>query len=854
MPLSEQALADARRVIQAARVRRDAHLAAYVGEVEEFFCQVEEGADGHELLEIGGVGAAKASAPSSTSRATTRPPAGRGSLPHFDRLLSLTGIKDPSKVADERGKWEIWTVQEPDRFTAASRTSRVVLVLDMPTHERLQAIDALIPGRVARGAPLTFVIAPRVNSNKAYEQIREYFRDATIVSFPELLGTVLNRLARPVARPFHEEMPSFVDPGIAAGAEKCDSAIDVLSAFLVQEGESGTVGVLLGPAGAGKSTVAKELCRPPKARASVKGVADVADLTQAIDVKRLLVEDHHWQVLEKRGVPITADAVLKEALRENGFGRDDLDQLDVLLSNGAMTLVFDSFDEVCSHGFRISANEILERIVSLSELENSGARVLITTRPEFWERVDISIREKCATFTLLPFDERRVETFLDRRFEGESTIRNRARQVLQTLPPEIRAIPLVVAVLAEAVAGGSEITAFLEQTAAGIRRSNPLPGVARIMFFREAEKHGIPLSPNDQAKFFATLVGEYGVSLSDDDLIDAAQIEFQSLTPAEAEKLRRHFMFTRTSDANTTRYSWRYPELAQALVAEATANLLRALATQSLTSKNAVALRQFLVRGQTDFPAMIDRVGPDLQSLSKVEQQRIWAHRTQLAAHGDAQSSLFRVLIEGQRPDRDGYRFPQFLPSDGSFEVAGDYVQKGNLRKIDFRTARFANVQFRDVEIASCRFSAVTEFARCTFINCTIGRDCEALRSEAFLTSHCDENTIARSKRWLSFTSLRPDVLAKIALQRVVFKVLQAAGDSAFALGGVIAEDVLEEHVVEVLKHLYILKEAPWPIIDARHYDAARKLVRNGEMVGTFQNAFRDVATWTSRDWKSTNH
>lgn len=843
-------------VLRRARRRRDAYFAPYAQYLDQQLAQAEMDGTVVSATESA-IGEASSSSP---AKVRVRVPAGRSRLPHFDRLLALTGVREPDKVFEETGQFEVWTAQEPDRFTVSTRVIGVVLLLASATNDRLAAIRSALSGRLPRGAPLTFVTAPRVNFMNAYEAITEYFRDVTIISRSQLTKRVLDRLIRQTERPFHVELPYFVDPGIAVEGWPVDSAIEALTEFLAQDSESGTVGVLVGTAGSGKSTVARQICRPAKSKPQQPAVQKQTAVqktpanTEWIELPKLLVEDHHWIRLEKQGLTITTDAVLKEALRENGFGRDDLGQLDVLLANGALTLVFDSFDEVCSHGSRTSANEILERILTLAELENSGARILITTRPEFWERVDISLKERCITFTLMPFDERRMETYLDRRFVGEPVIRSRAQAALSKVPEDVRSIPLVASSIAEAVAEGMPLTEFLERTAPGIRRSNPLPGVARIMFQREAGKHGLPLDADDQAKFFAMLIAEYGASISEIDLIDAAQIEFQSLTPAEAAKLKEHFMLVRTGDGDAIRYSLRYPEMAQAILGEATVRMFRALVGDALTSRKAVALRQFLIRAQTDFPAIIDRIGPDLQTFTLAEQQKIWAYRSQLHGHVDAQSTLFLMLVEAQIPDSSGYRQPLFLPRDGSFHVASDYVQKGNLKKVDLRTVRFANVQFRDVEIASCLFSAVTDFAKCVLINCTIGRNCEGLRAESFSTAHPDDRTMAQSKRWVTFPDLRPDVLAKIALERVVFRVLEAAGNSAFALGEVIAEDPLEEHVVEVLKQKYILKEAPWPIIDAKHYDAARKLVRNGEMVGAIQHAFRDVAIWTSRDWGKHSH
>lgn len=845
--------------LRAARLEMDGRAAPLMAETDQLFAQLY-GAD--EIVRP------DRAADAAISSHTDEPPKsaaspvtpkirkrikGNSYLPHFDRLLTLTGVREPKRVAEDGTKWELWSAQEPDRFTGAPRALGIVLMLSKVTDERLRAIEAAMPGHFLRNTRLTYVIVPPVDVHDAYEQIKSRSREATVVSLRQWFSTVLNRLARPVERPFHTELPSFVDPSITVNGEVHDSATARLSAFLRHSVEGGAVGVLLGPAGVGKSTVVQELCRPPKQRAMLSDGSNIADVEAAIETPRLLVEDHHWQNLEKKGLAITADAVLKSALRENGFARDDLDQLDVLLSNGAITLVFDSFDEVCSHGYRTSANEILERILSLAELENSGTRVLITTRPEFWERVDVSLREQCVTFTLRPFDDVRIDKYVDGRFETEAG-RARARGILKKLSPDVRAIPLVVASLCEAIAEGAEMSAFLEQTAAGIKRSNPLPGVARIMFFRESEKHGLPLSANDQAKFFSTLVSEYGMSFSDDDLIDAAQVEFQSLTATEALKLRDHFMITRTADPKSPRYSIRYPEMIQAIVAEETVKLLRELAAENLTAKHATTLRQFLTKAGTDLPAIIDRTGPDLQSLTLAEQARIWDHRTQLRTYADAQSTLFRILVEAQRPDAAGYRNPRFLPGDGTFQVAADYVQKGNLRKVDLRAVRFINVQFRDVEISSCLFSAVSEFAKCVMINCAVGRDCVGLRSEAIATTHCDDKTVANSKRWLQFPDVRPDVLAKIALRRVVYRVIEAAGETAFALGNVLAEDALEEHVIEVLKRFYIMKEVPWPVIEGKHFDAARRLVRNGEMVGAFQHAFRDVATWTSRDWRASDH
>ena len=761
-------------------------------------------------------------------------------LPHFDRLLLLGGLDEPRLVSEDSAGWELWTVHEPPRLFGSAKNLRMVVLLEPATDDRLRAVEADVIARWQRQPQPSFILGPKLERDRVRveEQIQSVFHNAEVVTRRDVLLRFLPNIQKRARHADAEHW--FIDPFVDSEGREHHSAMAALTGFLHHQGDGAALGVLVGGAGAGKTTLARQLGAVNIANTLKGGRGDTGPISTFV------VTDEVWRGLEQRRIPITIDSVLKECLRVHGFTRDDLEQLDVLLSNGGSTLVFDGFDEVCSRGPRTSPNDVLKRMLSLVEIENSQARVLLTSRPEFWEHVDPSVRAKCVTFTSRLFDTKHIDAYVDRRFaDHEAGTKQRVRALLAELPEEIRSLPAVVAIVCDAFAGGTELAGWLAARGAGIRRENPLGDIARAMFEREAERQDYPLDANLQVRFFTVLAAEYGHHYSERDVREVGEVVFQ-LSRTQAANLTRHFMFSREGEELTVGY----PELADAVRADSVASMLTRLGRGMLTDHHEwTLLRQMLVRAHSDLPGLVERVATLMAAMPIAEQTLVWEHRKELHGYPEAQTSLFNLLLGLQKAGDSGLRQPAFLGFDGAVRVAADFEFVGSLTNADLRAVRFVRVQFRDAEIAACVFSSISEFWQCAFISTRIGRDCKGLTPDAMLHATYDDVTAGLSRHWVQFAEMNPAGLARVALKRIVSHLLESPTDTAFALSAVLVEDELEEHVLDELRRRHVIVDNPIPAIQGKHLRDAKSLVWEGKVVGDFQHVFREVAAWTSRYW-----
>lgn len=797
------------------------------------------------------------------TRATTYEPARRiaqrkgsssGCSPHFEQLLALTGLREISRRPEASEGWEIWSAKEPRALSGKLHDTVICVLLKPGTADRVTALKRDLLGTTPK-ARVAVVLGPRLDA-KLLDDYRQRLiadfepRPVDVISFDDLVSDIRARL---VPRPAHTVAadPHFIEPLLDSPTEKGCFATPLLEELFARNRDSSRVFVLLGKAGAGKSTLAEEFAKKDDALPRRKGDRPT----------RLLVSENDWIALERRRIAVTLDAVLKESLRSKGFLYDDLSQLDVLLTSGGISLIFDSFDEVCSRGSARtspsapseSPNEILERILYLAEAENSRARILLTARPEFWELVDSRLRHRCTELTLRPFDLHQVDAYLAKRFRT-SQRRDEVVAILNQLEsPTLRQIPLLLATICNAVE--TRDPSWTGSIGPTIRVSDPLPGVARIVCERELRKHDLPLTAENQFEFFATLAAELGVALPVDDIRVFGAVEF-TLSADDVERFTRHSLL-RSLDGGQT-YVFADPELLRAILCDRITSWLRevALATPGRRPERKLGtLKKLLARVDVDFPGVIPRAGRTLrtQHLSGENLEQLWAFRNELRRQPQAQSTLFRILVESCPPEADGIRRLAFLPMEKGLWVARDFACTGSLSRLDLTSTRFENVMFRDVEISSCRLSGLSAFDRCSFVTSAVGRDCVGMSPDAFATAVVDDDTASNSNRWIQFRLVKPEGVARVALQRVLYRLLRSAGllesgsPSAFSLGTPLTEDQTEENVLQTLRSLHIVDARL--MIDPRFEGDARRAIKQGEFVGSFGKAYRQVATETAKGW-----
>ena len=676
-----------------------------------------------------------------------------GHLPHFAKLLEMSGLRDLS-CCSATVDWEVWLGREP--VALVNRTTPVVVAILHSSNATVERLRALADGVEKNAPPFARVVrllGPRVLT-KTYDVEQRATpalprRTLDVWPFSTLLETIRRRLiSRNASRPGRE--PFFVDPHLRGGVEALDvSALQSLLRFLSGAHDSAGAGVLLGSGGLGKSTILEELAT----RAAEQG--------QLV----LFVSQYEWSALERRKAHLSVESLLKETLHNHGFAHDDLSQIDILLANGALALIFDSFDEVCSRGPGSSPEELLRRVLAITRISNSRARVLVAARPEFWAQVDEDVQASFEAFWLQPFRNAHIDAYIEKRFHSQKRAGGRARELIARLESaSLAAIPLVLHHICNAVEDPSAPDGrWTDKTVSAIRGANPILGVARLICERETLKHDLAIDAAAQLHLLTTMIADYGSSFRPEDVAMAAQVTC-GLTPDESLPLARHALL---SEFGEGMLRFANIEVEQAIVADRLFAELRAIG-RGIEPGAVVStcVERLMSRVGTDYPSLVSRVG---RLVSGEPLPHVWARRAFLSP--GARGVLFRILIEAQ-PRSAGYRALGFLPIQSGRLVASDFLCAAALVDIDLIGVRFLNVQFRHAELSRCIFSELTRFDECTLRDTSIGKECSGLTANAFLKSELDTEPRARSSQWMQFDDFGADERAQAAFRSVLTRVL----------------------------------------------------------------------------------
>jgi len=528
----------------------------------------------------------------------------------------------------------------------------------------------------------------------------------------------------------------FVDPDVRKdGNER--KALESLIGWLTEDSDSGPrIGVLVAPAGVGKTTVARH-CFQQLAMTAGKWRLP------------LLVTSDQWAKLADR-----ANLALWDVWRESldllyscSVSREDL---EMFLENGIFLPIFDGFDELCTRiGGQFNASEVLDQLTEL--LQDTDGRILLTTRDVFWNEVPEERRKRTAEFELLPFNKQQTGKYLEDRFPKnvETHKRELARNILQSLGslaygiehPQYReriiGVPLIVMLAAEcadAEAGNPTIAKYGDL----LKTEDPLEGILRILFERECERRQIKLSADSQLRLFEDLAFDFGGTFARDELhLYATALESPDSGP-EQKALESHAIISNQGD----KFALRFEFLADYLAAR---SLVRRL-FENPTNPDVVRYLTQQARGGS---LLLDRAVENIRAHHhKESRDRLLAACRALESQDvmpAARSGLLHLILKyvdrevgsGPRVQRT-QEFAHFVAPDSVFR---QLQVQGAIRDLDLRGVVFDGCVFLDAGFSNCLFDQLSKFTGCKFEGRFEVEECEGFGNVSWQS--CDYSPIA---------------------------------------------------------------------------------------------------------------
>jgi NACHT domain len=508
------------------------------------------------------------------------------------------------------------------------------------------------------------------------------------------------------------EEPRFVEPTLRTARGEGDALNMLVSWLRDLDTLSGPhLGVVLAGAGVGKTTMMREVyAKLLKRRGSVS--------------VPLLVESNHWAKFAATSSDLDLADIWKNSFDSlySAIISDEL--LEESVHRGAITILFDGFDELCTKmGAQFRPSATLERVRDLL-LDNEG-KILITSRQAFWnDFVEPSLKSEFLNFELLPFSKQQTEAYWGKAFpgSGELSKRERARTIhsrieTQASSPfreQLGAVPAVVAMIAECAD---------EDTPAGkygkyLDEDRPLDGLIKYVCSREQTRRLPSVEPEAQVRWLTDLAIDFGTHFPASELKEYAEIDL-GLGRPELDAIVAHALLQTAAGHKTQAFTFRFDFLAEYLPARWAATELRR-DSQGITGR----LMKLMARNASGGSEFIDYVAQELTAANETgaltelfnglpqEEGHIESEAAKSCLFHISLNCIERLLPSGPRSDRTAELLRLLGFPKGQISSLAIW---GNISGLDFSGVTFRECVFRDIALSKCLFDSGTKFSGCKF-------------------------------------------------------------------------------------------------------------------------------------------
>jgi hypothetical protein len=612
--------------------------------------------------------------------------------------------------------WQIWRAELPG--PARTFVEYLVFLNAAATWPDVERVESAVKRHASQ---YTVIVRPGSTVASDLARLRSQLGRENVRTVSEFLFNVIRRgLGPPLATSDAQfGLKYFVDPWLAVpDSEEPQGAVGYLTRWL--RGTSATtsnVGVLLAPAGTGKTTVVTEVFRRLGQQTSTESIP-------------ILVARDQWVDLPQQHALELADVWSVGARTWYPRATVGADLLDYCLSFGSMCPVFDGLDELCGlFPEWFNANETVGDL-----LENfEGGRVLITTRSRYWhENITSALRARVVEFELQPFDAKLRDKYVEIRFPDSPDKAKRSKAILDRLsgithiedesnarlgafrvqPERFDKLPYVVAFACES----ADTSTDESSTRYGglLAEKDPLRGLLMVYFDREKIRQQFRYSVESQFQTFSTLATEFdewfdateielslpsGVGAFDDRLLDHGALEMHE------RRYRIRFKFVRDYLLGSSLASW----LQERTSGVGAARALRLCTVHETEFADRCAELVLRLVGDSLWDSL-RKARSDLSNSSEragLTQVALRTARLAVGANGtDVVRKVLRVFGAGDSNVIDGLDFA------------------GQVGGLDLRGITIRRCHFNDVDFAHCTFDEATSFENCriegrlSFTNC----------------------------------------------------------------------------------------------------------------------------------------
>ena len=226
---------------------------------------------------------------------------------------------------------------------------------------------------------------------------------------------------------------SYVEPSFSSGGVEGTPPTEYLHSFLSGKEEGEGIVVIQGGAMFGKTTLAAKVAR--ELSQGWKSFRVVPVLLRGQTTWRALAESSRdreisslWDILS---LVLRQDDLSHE--RGEGLLLKNEELFRRIMQQGYVALIFDGFDELPkARGARISPRDNFDWLSEVAE--NSSARILVTTRPDFWKREVGSAAER-PPLDLASFDKEKAYRYFEQAVpEDSAKAKDMYQQMLRGVP------------------------------------------------------------------------------------------------------------------------------------------------------------------------------------------------------------------------------------------------------------------------------------------------------------------------------------------------------------------------------------------------------------------------------------
>jgi hypothetical protein len=677
-------------------------------------------------------------------------------------VTNATNIQRPPQLR----RCELW-VGEDDSIVATNSKMRVLILHSGFSEENIDTAKQQLTA-IASGQIQIILLEDSAPSLDLQKKVQIAFPTARILTIGASLRQAIFR-GQTVSEPAPIEY--YVPPTVvaAAGPPSNESAILMLLGWMRGGSPShispSRVGILLAPAGTGKTALAIELYKD-----FLKfHFSDSRSRRTSAWPFPLLVDRSAWIDHEFRDTTNNlADLVGNAINRQFGF-QPSIDRIQRCLRYGAICPILDGFDELCATKASLfGADDTIAGLIQTLEGVD-GSRILLTCRESFWhDNVDVTLQSKVTAFRLSPFSEAQRREYLNKRFPQDTERRKKertmsllskiadlrsARNSLQEINElnNLSFLPWVVQFAAEA-ADSMVLDNSVFDSIGSIPNADPLGHVLWQFCRREQQRIGIALRPESQIRLFSNLAATCDDWFSVDHVnsvhdVLSGEPSYEG-APTHVEFLRKHGFLRIVGKETPNNCRFEYPEVQDYLRARIAVDsicgepsvlgdddVFRRCAIEQVRLVDFISL---LLRWRLPQDEIVDAIASQRGRFMELENVRSAA----------ARAGLLQILLRTLR-DNDSLTASDVTRNLCRYfgDRTGHTIDKGYFSglfsRLDLRGIRIIRTKFNNVHLEHCRFDRGTRFDDCLFEGeFGAALSCKGL-GEAILNDGCKLSTNA---------------------------------------------------------------------------------------------------------------